>query len=152
MAEASEPQSKHRQYVYKMYEAMFKLRLERINDSGESINIYQGYTTHLLEQLHLPKSHWTSVMKRLVLIGAIECSIRGNTIVQSEYILWSHPSTFSEGWTAKDLTRDRKPGTLEQQIKDIRKSLGGLNIEQALVDITNRLERLEKVLQPETGE
>lgn len=129
-----------------VYNAMERAAVEtEIN--GESTKVWTGKITNLVTSLGIGLGIYGKMMKQFNHLGCITILTQGRVGVPTEVAL--HFSPASVEWTTptRDLTDRPDAAILEQQIRDIHESLGGLNVKNALMTLESRIKQLEKEIE-----
>ena len=128
-------------HAVRVYSHMLKNSTE-ITWEDLPIKAWEGSITQLTADLRISNSYYTRVVGGLEASGCISMLRRGSGNRLSLLALHHPPSEES---FISDLT-PRLPAAnlVEQRLKDLETNVGGINIAEAIADIQERLEVLER--------
>lgn len=129
------------EYAEQTYQAM----LERAGRVDEKL-VYEGFISRMIiEELKFPVPSYGKILYVLRQMGCIEQLKRGGGPTPSKWVLWKTPTLedFNKVHGPVRSKYETQVSRMEQRIDDLTRQIGGVNIPQALTDLTLRLERLE---------
>jgi hypothetical protein len=110
---------------------------------GVEISIFRGSLTRAWNAVGASNSYYSQVMRFLYDSGCLHLVQRGAASTPSVVAVIKRPEpnvTVSSG----RLTTGPNPATLIQEVENIKRNVGGINIAEALAEIESRLEKLER--------
>lgn len=124
-------------FALRLYDSMAEHAKE--SDDGH----FHGSITAVFRELGSSNSSYTPITRLLLSTGAITCLQRGARAIESVYALGERPT--EEELLSVALTTKAKPDTLllQQQVNDIDKRIGRLDIVEALASLEARVSKLE---------
>lgn len=112
---------------------------------GEILNVWKGFIGRTCRELNIPNGMERRVVRPLEAMGCIRIIERGVGNYPTTIIL-AYPPT-EELWNSSDapsaLTQRRSYAKLVSDVEAIKKSLGGVSIADALIDLDKRLKAVE---------
>jgi len=140
-------------HVQKVYDAMERTSTTRVpeldDEDPEFVReqVYEGFTSHLFQELGIAVPNYGPVLDLLREMGCITQERRGGGPSPSVWRLWKKPTLADFELAHKTMpqaqVKVRKEQHEEQRILDLTKQLGGVDVPRALTDIVNRLRVLE---------
>ena len=133
-----------------VYDAM-KKDSKRVTVNGRRAQMWEGFATHLFSELQIPIPYYGKVLNVLKDMGCVTLARRGARSIESQWILYGKPTE-----AAYMKIRDKHAGSgnsksrksqavlaLEQQLADLKASLGGIDIPKALTDLQTQIDELK---------
>lgn len=104
---------------------------QSVDVEGQPSLVYEGFLTHLFQDLELATPYYTSVMKRLRQMNCVRQLSRGGGNAPSRWLLETEPEwdAFQAAETRK-LTGHTKLGALQEQVVQMNERL--LRVEEQL--------------------
>jgi hypothetical protein len=115
--------------------------------TGAKIKRYEGFTSHLFQELGIAVPNYGPVLDLLREMGCITQERRGGGPSPSVWRLWKKPTLADFELAHKTMpqvqVKVRKEQHEEQRILDLQKQLGGIDVPQALVELQNQINVLK---------
>jgi hypothetical protein len=126
-----------------------------VDVEGEG-RVYQGFTSHLFQELGIAVPNYGPVLDLLREMGCITQERRGGGPSPSVWRLWKKPTLADFELAHKTMPQAqikvRKEQHEEQRITDLQKQLGGIDVPQALIDLQTQVNVLRADLEAHLGE
>lgn len=138
-------------HTLRVYEAM-AAEAESVQEDGKPASlVYEGYITHLFRDCNVPVPMYGDVLRVLKRMECIVQLKRGGGGAKSRWAITgvAELDSFMEAngqLIAKTSTSRGKTTQLEQQVDDIRKSIGGLDVVKALSEMQHQLNEMQSDL------
>lgn len=123
-------------------EAVYRALEERATIKDDEL-VFAGGITEVYTSLGISHSYYSKVFQRLEDAGAILKLQRGGRGVDTVIVLRGLPESWPEPLR---LTNGTRSDTVLREVQEIKESIGGLNIKEALLDLETRLSKLEAVI------
>lgn len=135
-------------HCVKVYERMkSETKLEEVEGTNKTLNVWTGFTTKMFAELGVPQPYYGDILHILKEMGCLQQVRRGGRTTPSQWVVFDTEPTSGEYQRVRPQgvnTRKRaEVEHLEQQVRDLRKALGNIDIPQALADIALRMDGLE---------
>lgn len=116
--------------------------------SGEKARVFAGSFTEVFKSTGLSRTYYTSIRRALENHNAILILQKGSRNSDTVIVLRGLPDKWEiDGWNDGRLTKPpeyaRLRAEVEEQLEEIKKSTGGLNVAAALVEFEKRVVTLE---------
>jgi hypothetical protein len=114
---------------------------------GLPIRIFHGSISECWSAVGASQSYYTRVLDTLNVLGCITITAKGRRARPSVIVL-HHPPDATEFvfHSAQGLTGSPESARLRARLENLEKRVGGINIADMLVDIDNRVTRLEHLV------
>jgi hypothetical protein len=113
---------------------------EKIND--HHLKVFRGSITKLWNEVGASNAYYSQVKRSLEDMSCIVILQRGSVNVDSVVAVLRTPSP--DEFAPQDLTKAEQPASLRQELESVKRNIGGINIPDALQEIVERLEILER--------
>lgn len=122
------------------YDTLKKLARQE-NIDGAKLPVFRGSLMQVWRDVSPSQSYWTPVMTFLRDYGYISLLQRGSRGRESVVVFHKRPQRAEI--SQLDLTEQGEAATIREELRDIQKRLGGLDIVEALRNVEERLQVLE---------
>lgn len=141
-------------HCIKMYQALNDRATDKELESGGTARIFVGSYFECWRSTKIAQTYYTPVRKSLERHNAIDILQKGGRSADTVIHLKGLPEAWDvDGWNdAVGLTKQRQYATLASDVKEIKESLGGINIVNALQEFERRLVALETNLTSQSPE
>lgn len=117
--------------------------------SGDKARVFAGSYTEVFKATGLSRTYYTSTRRALEKHNAILIIQKGSRGADTVIALRGLPENWEiDGWNDGRLTKppeyDRLRIEVQEQLADIKKDTGGINVAAALMQFESRVEKLEK--------
>lgn len=109
--------------------------------------IFRGSITRAFRRLGISQAHYSPVRKALIELGSISIIQQGARNRDSVVALHHRPDADEFQVTKDRLTPNLSVATLQQQVSDLQRSMGGLNVVELAINFEKRLRELEREVQ-----
>lgn len=114
--------------------------------SNVNVRVWEGSLTELYRGMGIGQSYYSRIMNSLKSMGCVTMTQRGSRKTSSILVLHHEPDRAE--WEAHharpDLTGRMEGATLSDRVFNLEQRIGGVNIVDALRNLENRLQALEK--------
>ena len=124
-------------------------RAKREEHGEHHLQVFRGSITKVWDEVGASNSYYTNVMRSLKDMSCIVVLQTGSVNVDSivACLRRPEPSEFSK----PDLTKTPAPATMLQELENIKRNIGGINIPDALQELLDRLVILEREVGIDNG-
>lgn len=130
----------------------------RMEEEANDENLWEGKITEIVKELNVPMGGYNRPMNFLRKLGCIELIERGSGIGERNSLVRLIKPPTPELWQAdhvksRDSTLTRGPSLdiLRQEVRDMQKLLGGMNVISVLANFEERISTLERFVQQQTA-
>jgi len=136
--------------TYSYASAFYARCLQEATDTvieGDRVKLWKGFIGQTARELDIPRGMEQKIIKPLTEMGCLEVLTRGVGPHPSILVLRHAPT--EDLWVGEDrapvgLTRRATFATMVADVENIKRSLGGVNLAEALIALDQRLEQLER--------
>lgn len=132
--------SRHAINFYKLLEEDAKLE----SLAGLEVLVYRGPVSKLWHQTGASNAYYSRVMNSLHDMGCIAMIQRGSVNVLSAIAVLRPPK--AEDFDAVDLTPAADPATMRQELENVKRNIGGIDIAQVVIEFDARIKELENLV------
>jgi hypothetical protein len=113
--------------------------------NGKNVRVFRGSVVEVFRSLGISQAHYSEVRAGLINSECVTIIQQGARGVQSIVVL-HHPPVENGFGAPKDnvLTKDSEAAILIQQLNDVKRLIGSINIPEALINFEQRLTELDK--------
>ena len=135
-----------------MYNSLDERAIAKKLDSGESAKVFAGSYYACWRSTKISQTYYSPVRKALERHGSILILQRGGRQVDTVIVLQGLPDEWDvNGWRDKsDLTATTNYAKLASALREVEKSIGGMNVVKALDSIAKRLDKIESQITTKT--
>lgn len=132
------------QHCITVYNALDdRARIQNLK-SGDKARVFAGSYTEAFASTGLSRTYYTSTRKALEKHNAFLVLQRGGRNADTVIVLRGLPENWEiDGWNDGRLTKPTEYATLEADVQEIQKLLGGINVTKALAEFEKRVVALE---------
>lgn len=129
----------------------------RMEEEASEDNVWVGKIVETCKSLNIPAGGYNRAMNALRKLGCVDLLARGTGGDRQSAIRLIRPPTpdvWEDGFVnSRDATLTRGPSLdmLRQEVRDMHKQLGGINLIEALAQVEERLVRLEGFVSEQTA-
>lgn len=124
---------------------LYKLMEANAENTSDGYAVFTGSISKMYDGLGISKQHYTRIMMALVEAGAIQYMQRGNVRQPTVLRLYGEPTLLKlvEVLEINTQFRREKKSVLEQRVDALERSVAGLNVKEALLNLDNRVKEIE---------
>lgn len=122
--------------------------------TGTEFRVFRGYLTNVFKELNLSTSYYTKLRRLLEANGCMQIIQAGARGIESCVVLLAPPEEvdWQDGGFASPLTGNAQAATLRQELENVKRTLGGIDLGKVLINIETRLGAVEEKLGLTPGE
>lgn len=134
------------QHMSRYYEELDSKAKDELQDEGIILRVFRGKVVNVFRSLEIPQSYYSKVRTSLINMGCITILQQGARGSNSILVLHHPPEKDEFDLHREDalLTPRLDSAILSQELKDIKKLLGGVNVVEALYDLQTELNDLRR--------
>ena|SRR5687767_12956634 len=135
-------------HAIKFYELLDD-RAKREKIGEHHLRVFRGSITKVWNEVGASNAYYSKVMRSLEDMSSIVILQRGSVNVESVIAVLRNP--LPDEFAPQDLTSAENPATLRQELENVKRNIGGINIPDALQVLHERLTILEREVGQDNG-